>query len=52
MVQPPECGDFVKLFKKDLFSLCEYTVAVFRHPARGHLIPLQMIVSHHVVAGN
>jgi hypothetical protein len=37
----------------DLFiSLYEYTVAVFRHTRRGHQIPLQMVVSHHVVAGN
>jgi hypothetical protein len=39
--------------KKDLFIyLNEYTVAVFRHTRRGHQIPLQMVVSHHVVAGN
>jgi hypothetical protein len=30
----------------------EYTVAVFRRTRRGHQIPLQMVVSHHVVAGN
>jgi hypothetical protein len=30
----------------------EYTVAVFRHTRRGHQIPLQMVVSHHVVAEN
>jgi hypothetical protein len=30
----------------------EYTVAVFRHTRRGHRTPLQMVVSHHVVAGN
>jgi hypothetical protein len=30
----------------------EYTVAVFRHTRRGLQIPLQMVVSHHVVAGN
>jgi hypothetical protein len=33
----------------------EYTVAVFRPEAvtrRGHRTPLQMVVSHHVVAGN
>jgi hypothetical protein len=29
-----------------------YAVAVFRHTRRGHQIPLQMVVSHHVVAGN
>jgi hypothetical protein len=35
-----------------LFHLYEYTVAVFRHTRRGHLIPLQMVVNHHVVTGN
>jgi hypothetical protein len=35
-----------------LFYVYEYTVAVFRHTRRGHRIPLQMVVSHHVVAGN
>jgi len=29
-----------------------YTVAVCRHTSRGHQILLQMVVSHHVVAGN
>jgi len=29
----------------------EYNVTVFRHTRRGHQIPLQMVVSHHVVAG-
>jgi hypothetical protein len=28
-----------------------YTLAVFRHTRRGCQIPLQMVVSHHVVAG-
>jgi hypothetical protein len=37
------------LFKKDLFILSEYTVAIFIHTRRGHQIPLQMVVSHHVV---
>jgi hypothetical protein len=37
---------------KDLFYVCEYTVAVFRLTRRGHHILLQMIVSHHVVAEN
>jgi hypothetical protein len=32
-----------------LIYVCEYTVAFFR---TGHGIPLQMVVSHHVVAGN
>jgi hypothetical protein len=35
-----------------LFHLYEYTVAVIRHTRRGHKIPLQMVVSHHVAAGN
>jgi hypothetical protein len=35
-----------------LFIICKYTVAVFRHSRRGHQIPLQVIVSHHVVVGN
>jgi hypothetical protein len=35
-----------------LFYVYEYTVAVFRHTRRGHQIQLQMVVSHHVVAGN
>jgi hypothetical protein len=43
-------------FKEDLFIhsfiVCEYTVGVFRHTRRGHQTLLQMVVSHHVVAGN
>ena len=34
-----------------LFYVYEYTVAVFRHTRRGHQTPLQMVVSHQVVAG-
>jgi hypothetical protein len=34
-----------------LFIICKYTVAVFRHSRREHQISLQMVVSHHVVAG-
>jgi hypothetical protein len=40
------CFVFLKIY------LYEYTVAVFRHSRRGHQILLQMVVSHHVVAGN
>ena len=40
---------FFSFFKISLFYVCEYTVAVFRHNRRGHHIPLQMVVSHHVV---
>ena len=43
---------FFLFFFKDLFYVYKYTVAVFRHTRRGHQIPLQMVVSHHVVAGN
>ena len=40
-------------FKKNyLFYVYEYTVTVFRHTRRGHQIPLQVVGSHHVVAGN
>jgi hypothetical protein len=42
---------FFKKKKKDLFYICEYTAAVFRHTKRGHQTPLKMVVSHHVVAG-
>ena len=35
-----------------LFYVYEVTVAVFRHTRRGYQIPLQMVASHHVVAGN
>jgi hypothetical protein len=30
----------------------EYSVADFRDTRRGHQIPLQMVVSYHVVTGN
>jgi hypothetical protein len=39
-------------FFKDLFYVYEHTVAVFRHTRKGHPIIFQMVVSHHVVAGN
>jgi hypothetical protein len=35
-----------------LFYVYEYTIALFRHTRGGHQTPLQMVVSHHVVAGN
>jgi hypothetical protein len=38
-------------FKKDLFIYFMYTIALFRHTRRGHQISLQIVVSHHVVAG-
>jgi hypothetical protein len=43
---------FFFFFKIFLFIIiCKYTVAVFRHTRRGSQILLQMVVSHHVVAG-
>jgi hypothetical protein len=39
-------------FKVYLFHSYEYTVAVFIHTRIGHLIAIQMVVSHLVVAGN
>jgi hypothetical protein len=37
---------------KDLFIIIyKYTVADFRHTRRGCQISLQVVVSHHVVAG-
>jgi hypothetical protein len=44
--------NFIFLIMYFLFYLYEYTVTVFRYSRRGHQIPLQMVVSHHVVAGN
>ena len=43
---------FLFFFFKDLFIICKYTAAVFRHTRRGRQFSLQMVVSHHVVAGN
>jgi len=45
---------WVAFFKKGFIYLFFYimnTVAVSLHNRRGHQIPLQMVVSHHVVAG-
>jgi hypothetical protein len=39
---------FLKIY---LFTICKYTVAIFRHTRRGHQMSLQIVVSHHVVAG-
>jgi hypothetical protein len=36
---------------KDLFIVCEYTVAVFRQARRRCQISLRAVVSHHMVAG-
>jgi len=45
----PDPSSFLKY---DLFNVYEYTVALFRHTRRGRQIALQIVVSHHVVAGN
>jgi hypothetical protein len=42
---------FVCLFLL-LFNVCEYTVVLFRDTRRGRQIPLQLVVSNHVAAGN
>ena len=42
---------FFFLKKIYLLIICKYTVAVLRHSRRGRQISLQMVVSHHVVAG-
>jgi hypothetical protein len=42
---------FFFLKKICLFIICKYTVAVFRHSRRGSQILLQIVVSHHAVAG-
>jgi hypothetical protein len=44
------CFGFLKKILANLFYVCKYPVAVFRHTRRGHQIPLQMVVSHLMVA--
>ena len=34
-----------------LFYVYKYNIDLFRHTRKGHQIPLQVVVSHHVVAG-
>ena len=47
------CSVLPHFKKKEIFMLCMISIIVlFRHTRRGHQIPLQMVVSHHVVAGN
>jgi hypothetical protein len=47
----PACLFFCFL-KICLFYVCKYPAALSRHTRRGRPISLQMVVSHHVVAGN
>jgi hypothetical protein len=44
--------DFFFFLRFIYFYVCEYTVTLFRQTGRGHQIPVQMVESHHVVAGN
>jgi hypothetical protein len=44
-------ASFFSFFKKKNIYIYIYFVSVFRHTRRGHLISLQMFVSHHVVVG-
>jgi len=51
-LQPILSLGFIKhYFLKRFIYYIQYSVAVFRHTRGGHQIPLQMVVSHHVVAG-
>ena len=43
--------DLFFFYFKDLFIVCEYTVAVFRQARRRCQISLRVVVSHHMVAG-
>jgi len=47
----PKALQFFFFFFLIIYFMHEYSVAVFRHTRRGHQISLQMVVSHHVVAG-
>jgi hypothetical protein len=51
---PQEEQSMLFFFKKRfyLFHVCEYIIVILRHTRRGHQTPLQMVLSHHVVAGN
>ena len=54
-VLPPFClllGFGLFWFFFFFFYLCEDTVYVLRQTRKGQLIPLQMVLSHHVVSGN
>ena len=64
VIEAPQCYDKMAVTEREetaphfflkiyLFYACEYTVVVFRQTRRwvGHQIPLQMVVSHHVVVG-
>ena len=47
----PVVFGFLKIYLFSYF-MYEYTIAIFRHTRRGYWTLLQMVVSHHVVAGD
>jgi hypothetical protein len=47
----PRSNSFFFFLKIYLFIICKYTVAVLRHSRSRSQNSLQMVVSHHVVAG-
>jgi hypothetical protein len=52
MIEASGLSLFFNLFIHYIYIyICKYTVAVLRYSRRGHQISLQMVVSHHVVAG-
>jgi hypothetical protein len=52
LVNPAPSSQPCSLRPKDVFNIIrKYTIADFRPTRRGHRISLQVVVSHHVVAG-
>jgi hypothetical protein len=43
---------YIEIYFYLFIFLCKYTVTVIRHIKRQYGIPLQMVVSHHMIAGN
>ena len=43
---------FFFFFFLKIYLFYVFTIALFRHPRRGHQTPLEMVESHHVVGGN
>jgi hypothetical protein len=48
----PTSSFFFLLLFLNIYLFIYLMYAVFRHTRRGHRIPLHMVVSHHVIAGN
>lgn len=51
-ISPSQEPTFLFLKIMYLFYLYEYTVTIFRHTRKRHPVPLQMVLSYNVVAGN